>query len=97
LALSNNHSLTLHDIAKNCWVGIKQQLITHQFWILIYRYSIETNEEDHQYNVDVGLSVCYTDTKPCDYSASILTNTVVDHKLCDPDAGFLNSGKDYSI
>jgi hypothetical protein len=75
---------------------------THQIWsnlitIFNYRYSIKTNEEDRHYNVDLGLSVCYTDTKPCDYSVSILTNTVIDHKLCDPDADLLNSGKDYSI
>jgi hypothetical protein len=85
------------NVGNTLYHQIWSNLITIFIEIFNYRYSIKTNEEDHHYNVDLGLSVCYTDTKPCDYSASILTNTVIDHTLCDPDAGFLYSGKDYSI
>ncbi|CAC5401975.1 unnamed protein product [Mytilus coruscus] len=58
-------------------------------------YTVQKLKDDHQYIVDLSLSVCYTDKIPCDYEVSLLTSNIISFGSCEISAGFLNP--DFSL
>ncbi|VDI79784.1 Hypothetical predicted protein [Mytilus galloprovincialis] len=62
------------------------------FGIVKILYEIKTSEIENQYGVDLNVSVCYSDTQPCDYNVQLLSDTVINGSTCDRTLGFLNSG-----
>ncbi|XP_076076023.1 uncharacterized protein LOC143046845 [Mytilus galloprovincialis] len=45
----------------------------------------------NQYQVDLNMSVCYSDAQLCDYNIQLWTDTLMNESNCDLAAGFLDS------
>ncbi|CAC5409208.1 unnamed protein product [Mytilus coruscus] len=66
------------------------------FGLLRLEYKIMDLDDD-QYKVDMNMSICYTDTHPCDYSIHLWTDTQINKTMCELAAGFLDSGKTENV
>ena len=60
-----------------------------------YSYAIYDLKSDHQYMIEMNISICFESSEPCMFVQPIFSNTKLTKKPCQWQTGFINQSKSY--
>jgi hypothetical protein len=60
-----------------------------------YSYAIYDLKSDHQYMIEMNISICFESSELCMFIQPIFSNTKLTKKPCQWQTGFINQSKSY--